>query len=204
MSGTTFDLPLLSLIRLALACFLTGTAVKLMDDYLDAPFDQMIGKRTWAAELKEAAFPYALAALSLGVAADPVWSITLFWASYAVGMRGDLIRPLSLGLTGWQEALVLAFLAHLLFGWQEMLSSWMAIFALQAIDDLRDQREDGLTGAGNWAVKWGTVETAIAAVLAVAVSAYLNLGKLVLVLLSSLLVVIIQESGAGTGGQTGD
>ena len=80
----------------------------------------------------------------------------------------------------------------------------MAIFALQAIDDQRDQREDGLTGAGNWAVKWGTVETAIAAVLAVAVSAYLNLGKLVLVLLSSLLVVIIQESGAGTGGQTGD
>ncbi|NLY51403.1 MAG: hypothetical protein GX063_00655 [Firmicutes bacterium] len=204
MSGAIFDLPMLSLIRSALACFFTGTAVKLMDDYLDAPFDQMIGKRTWAAELEEGALPYALAALSLGAAAHPVWSVTLFWASYTMGMRGDLTRPLSLGLTGWQEALILGLLAFLFFDWQEMLTSWTAIFALQAIDDLRDRREDRLTGAGNWAVKWGVVETALAAALAVAVSAYLDLLKLVLVLLGSLVVVIIQESGAGTGGQTGD
>jgi len=202
--GAIFDLSWLSLLRSAMACFFTGTAIKLMDDFIDVPCDRIIGKRTLAAELKEAALPYALAALSLGMTANPAWAVTLFWASYSIGMRGDLTRPLSLGLTGWQEALVLGLPAVLVFGWQEMVTSWAASFALQAMDDLRDQREDQLTGADNWAARWGTVETALAAVLAVTISAYLNLSKFVLVLLTGMVIVIIQESGTRTGGQACD
>ncbi len=200
MSGAIFDLPLPDLLRCALACFFTGTAIKLMDDYLDAPCDKMMGKKTWAAELEAAALPYALAALSLGVAAQPAWSITIFWASYALGMRGDLSRPLNLGLTGWQEALILALIAWLVFGWQESLTSWAAMFALQAVDDLIDQRQDRLTGAVNWALRWGSVETALACALAVTLLIYLHPLKLVLVFLISLAVAAVQERASRSEG----
>ncbi|MGI6567248.1 MAG: hypothetical protein GX341_08610 [Firmicutes bacterium] len=201
MSGATFNPSLVSLAGSALCCFFTGIAVKLMDDYLDAHFDQMAGKRTWAGELGEAALPYALAALSLGAAFNPAWSLTLFWASYAMGMRGDMTRPLSLGLTGWQEALVLGVFALLVFGWKEVFTSWGAIFVLQAIDDLRDEREDRLTSAGNWAVQWGVVETGLTGVLMAIILARLDLWKLVLVLSAGLVAAAVQESKAVGGGQ---
>ena len=105
MSGAIFS-GVAAYLRPFLASFFTGTAVKIMDDHIDTPLDALVGNRTWAAELKEAALPYALLALSLGFLAEPNWSATLFWASYAVGMRGDLNRPLALGLTGWQETAI--------------------------------------------------------------------------------------------------
>jgi len=131
-----------------------------MDDYLDGPLDRLIGKKTWAADLQEATLPYALLAFSLAVIAEPTWSITLFWASYAVGMRGDRLRPLPLGLTGWQEALLLGVLTLSAFGWKALVTSWAAIFSLQAVDDLLDsstrqdvrgcQLGDEMGSGGDW------------------------------------------------------
>lgn len=175
-----------------------------MDDYLDAPLDRLISKRTWAMDLQEAALPYALIALSLGIIADPLWSITLFWASYSIGMRGDLSRPLPLGLTGWQEGLFLGVLTLLLFGWKALLTSWAAIFSVQAIDDLLDQKQDRMSGAGNWAVRWGTVETCLAVAISVAILCYLDVMKLILVWINGLLVVSIQQYGARKEVKTGD
>ena len=167
-----------------------------MDDYLDASTDRMVGRRTWAAELEEAALPYALVALSLAVIAEPVWSVTLFWASYAVGMRGDLARCLPLGLKGWQEALLIGIIAGLAYGWKTTVSSLLAIFSVQAIDDLIDQEQDKMAGAGNWVLRWGTVETSLAAIIAVLILSCLDIIKLLLVLTNGLLVVIIHRYGA--------
>ena len=196
MCGGIFSITISSLIRPFLACFFTGTAVKIMDDYLDASTDRMVGRRTWAAELEEAALPYALVALSLAVIAEPVWSVTLFWASYAVGMRGDLARCLPLGLKGWQEALLIGIIAGLAYGWKTTVSSLLAIFSVQAIDDLIDQEQDKMAGAGNWVLRWGTVETSLAAIIAVLILSCLDIIKLLLVLTNGLLVVIIHRYGA--------
>ncbi|NMB11415.1 MAG: hypothetical protein GX977_03915 [Firmicutes bacterium] len=167
----------------------------MMDDFLDASLDSMIGKRTWTASLGEAALPYALVALSLAALAEPVWAVTLFWASYAVGMRGDLTRPLPLGLTGWQEALLLGMIAIWAFGWRTVFTSWAAIFSIQAIDDLLDRKQDKMTGAGNWATRWGVVETGLAATMIIILLGYLDIAKLVLVFITGLLVVRVQQLG---------
>lgn len=193
MFGGTFSIVIFPFLRPCLACFFIGTAIKIMDDYLDAPVDQIIGRQTWAAGLEEAALPYALLAVSLAVPAEPSWAITLFWASYAMGMRGDLTRPLPLGLRGWQEALVLGVISGLVFGWRATISSWLAIFTVQAIDDLMDQAQDKMTGAGNWASRWGMVETGLATIIAILILSCLDIAKLVLVLMNSFLVVGIQR-----------
>jgi hypothetical protein len=198
LSGGTFScgifsLGIFSFLRPFFACFFTGIAIKIMDDFLDASIDSMIGKRTWAASLDEAALPYALVALSLAAVAEPVWSITLFWASYAVGMRGDLTRPLPLGLTGWQEASLLGMIAILAFGWRTVFTSWAAIFSVQAIDDLLDRKQDKMSGAANWAIQWGVVETSLTASIVIIALGYLDIAKLVFVFATGPLVVKIQE-----------
>jgi 4-hydroxybenzoate polyprenyltransferase len=193
LSGGTFSVVILPFLRPWLACFFTGTAVKIMDDYLDTPVDRIIGRQTWAARLEEAALPYALLALSLAVIAEPIWAITLFWASYAMGMRGDMARLLPLGLRGWQEALVLGVISGLAFGWKVTISSWLAIFTVQAIDDLVDQQQDKMTGAGNWASRWGMVETGLATIIAILILSCLDIAKLVLVLMNSFLVLGVQR-----------
>lgn len=165
--------------------------IKMMDDYLDGPLDRLIGKKTWAADLQEATLPYALLAFSLAVIAEPTWSITLFWASYAVGMRGDRLRPLPLGLTGWQEALLLGVLTLSAFGWKALVTSWAAIFSLQAVDDLLDHQQDKMCGAANWATRWGVVETGLAAAIAIALLCYLDVIKLLLVSINGPLIVSI-------------
>lgn len=159
-------------------------AIKIMDDYIDAPWDALFGQTTWVAELKEAALPYALMALCLGCLADTTWAVTLFWASYVVGMRGDLKRPLALGLTGWQEATLAGVVIYLVSGGYALFTSWAAVFVMQCIDDLLDQSLDKLSGADNWATRWGRVEIGLSLVIVSTVLARLHPAKLILVLMS--------------------
>ncbi len=202
MSGAIFS-GVAAYLRPFLASFFTGTAVKIMDDHIDTPLDALVGNRTWAAELKEAALPYALLALSLGFLAEPNWSATLFWASYAVGMRGDLNRPLALGLTGWQETAIVGVVISPICGWQALLTSWAAVFSIQGIDDLIDQKTDKAAGADNWATRWGVIETSLLVAIAIGIVACLDVTKLVLVFGSCLLIIIILHYGARKRRQDG-
>ncbi|NLJ86419.1 MAG: hypothetical protein GX322_08260 [Firmicutes bacterium] len=203
MSGVTFSGVIASYLRPFLACFFTGLAIKIMDDYLDTAFESTLGV-TWAIQLKEAALPYALLFFSLGCLAEQQWSITLFWASYAVGMRGDLRRPLALGLTGWQETFALGVILSLVWDCQNVFTSWAAIFSLQGIDDLVDRKIDKLVGSDNWALRWGVVETSMMVIIVLTLLAYLDIAKLILVFLSSFLVIATQDWGTAKGGNSLD
>ncbi|NMB25612.1 MAG: hypothetical protein GX986_08775 [Firmicutes bacterium] len=202
MSGVIFN-GLATYLRLFVACLSTGIAIKIMDDYIDGPWDALIGQKTWAAGLKEAALPYALMALCLGCLADSTWAVTFFWASYAVGMRGDLIRPLALGLTGWQEVALAGVVIYLTCGGYAMFTSWAAIFVMQCIDDLLDQSLDRMSGAHNWATKWGKVEIGISLAIALVVLAQLHPVKLILALVSYALIAFLLRPKHSMGGEAG-
>lgn len=144
------------------AAFLTGLAVKLMDDFLDAPLDRCRGQHTIAQRLGSASLPYALIVLALGAALNPPWAVSLFLASYALGMAGDLGRRVPSGMTGYQEALLGLGACMLLFGLLRALAAFSVILAIQVADDLRDWKEDRLAGGGLITRRLGLIETTLA------------------------------------------
>ncbi|NLK08402.1 MAG: hypothetical protein GX316_06835 [Firmicutes bacterium] len=200
MSGAIFEGTLLNL-RPFLACVFAGFAIKIMDDYLDGPLDALVGKISWSTRLEKGALPYALMVFCLGVAADDGWAVTLFWASYALGMRGDLQRSLLSRLTGWQEIVLTGLCISAVYGSRALGTSWLAVFIVQAWDDLLDKDIDKLTGAHNWAIQWGSTETAISLVIAVSLLSLLHPVKLLLVLISYILITRLMRLLISTGGR---
>lgn len=174
-----------------LTCLLTGLAVKLMDDYLDAPCDRIAGRYTLACLWGRATLCYALVAFSLAVVTQAAWALSLFWASYVLGMGGDMRRSLPLGLSGWQESVLLSIVAVIALGWREVVTSFLAIFVVQAGDDLLDKGRDEKTGGRNLAVRWGRGETALVAVTAALACSFLDGMKLGMVLIAAPLISFV-------------
>ena len=203
MSGATFEWNPWFLL-LFTSTFFSGLAIKLMDDYLDIPWDTIIGRRTWAAKHQHAVLPYALMALCLACLANPFWAVSLFWASYMLGMRGDLNRALALGLTGWQEALITGALLYIIIGGSTLVTSVGAVFCIQSIDDLMDQRLDLASGSSNWATKWGKVELSLAVLIALGPLIYFQPTKVVMVMVNYPLINWILRPQRDEGGKASE
>lgn len=142
----------------------TGTAVRLMDDAVDGHGDcRDVGSgdddnfAPAASRLGEGArTAYALFSLAVGVAFSPVWTVTLFLASYTLGMASDAGRRLPTLMPAWLEMAAALCLSLLAYGWRETVSSVLAIGSIQALDDLLDRDRDRLEGRyGNWALVLG-------------------------------------------------
>ncbi|MGI6037616.1 MAG: hypothetical protein ACOYD6_05250 [Limnochordia bacterium] len=121
----------------------TGTAIKLMDDYLDEPTNT------------DGQVIYALLALSVGASLNPEAALSLFLAAYASGMISDLGRPLPLGLKGWQESLLVLSWGCYRFGWVQQLGALAIIMGIQLYDDLADYPWDRIQGYPNFVTLWG-------------------------------------------------
>ena len=142
-----------------LAALLTGVAVKVLDDFLDAAPED---RAAWA-------FPYGAAALAVAGALAPEVAAVLFLASYAVGMFGFPGRRMPSGLPAWVESCLAVGLGALLAGWGLTVVALAGVTALQCWDDVMDCREDRLVGQANLAARFGRVEIGTAgAALAVA------------------------------------
>lgn len=83
--------------------FLTGLAVRLVDDALDQEEDQEAGAVNLASSLGSAAVAYAGASLALAALLLPRHGPALFLAAYALGMAGSLTERLPTRLPGWIE-----------------------------------------------------------------------------------------------------
>lgn len=140
-----------------------GVAVKLLDDFMDLRSDAQYGVPSIAVRLGEATLPYAMLSLALGAAFDPRFGLSLFLASYAVGMASDLRRILPLGLTGWQESLGAFLLGVLFTGPLVQLWALSMMAFVQCVDDLQDVRRDDLCGSANLVRRWGLGEVRLAA-----------------------------------------
>ncbi len=150
---------LAGLVQTFLATLLTGVAVKILDDFLDAAPED---RAAWA-------FPYGAAALAVAGALAPKVATVMFLASYAVGMFGLPRQRMPSGLPAWVESCLAVGLAALLAGGRLAGAALAGMAAVQCWDDVMDWHEDGLVGQANLAARFGRVETGVAgAALAVA------------------------------------
>lgn len=85
--------------------------------------------------------PYALLLLSLAFMLDPVVSLSLFLASFAVGMAGELTARMPSGLYSYQESIIVVILGFI-FLKINMASSILIIVTIQLWDDFIDYDKD--------------------------------------------------------------
>lgn len=159
----------------------TGLSVKLMDDFLDEERDGIAGIRNWAQLLGRSIMAYSLLALAVATALNPAWAVSLFLASYAVGMAHEHGERLPSGLKSYQEAMLALAAGWFLFGPTEMVTSLVLVIFLQAVDDLRDWRQDRELGRQSLVTSLGPVEAVLLAGIMLVLSGSLDLPKTLVV-----------------------
>lgn len=103
--------------------------------------------------------PYSLLIFSIAASLYLSWAVTLFLASYAVGMANDPGRRLPSSMTAIQESTLAMAIGVFFFGWLEMITSLLLILVVQIVDDLMDERADLREGRWNIVRGYGRVET---------------------------------------------
>jgi 1,4-dihydroxy-2-naphthoate octaprenyltransferase len=161
MWPTMFEFPLT-----ALAVILCSCAVKLTDDFLDQEHDLSGGRANWAARLGPGTMVYALLLLALAASINTRISLSLYFASYIIGMFTDLGRILPSRLSGWQESVLVMIIGIILFDLRTMIFSLLFITAVQLIDDCIDIHSDRLCGQRNFACRLGVLECWLLAITA--------------------------------------
>lgn len=161
------------------ACIVTAVAccafaIKLADDYLDQEQDRLAGQANWTDILGIGTMFYAIFFISIAAAINSSISLSLFFASYIVGMFNDLHSRFPLGLTGWQESLLTLIISLTLFGWDITFFSLSFVIAVQLIDDCIDIKIDSNSGRRNFACRLGCMECSLAALLALLFAWWLN------------------------------
>ncbi|WP_018133352.1 hypothetical protein [Effusibacillus pohliae] len=172
---------------------LTGIAIKCMDDLLDAEYDQCVGRLTIAGKLGKAILPYALLLLGIGVFVAKEISLSLFLASYAIGMGYDLLERMPTRLPGWAEGLIAFGLGLLLAGPVMMVWSLLIMVTIQLLDDLVDIYKDTQSGQRNAAKRIGVVETTLLTLICLLAAVLVRPEESVLVLLATPIVHMILE-----------
>lgn len=158
----------------SLAVFLTGIVIKLTDDYLDQLIDKGNSDLSLSAKLKEAVLPYCLLVYSIALLLNYQITLAFFLAAYIVGMFGDLNRPLTFGLKGYQECLLVLIISIAFLGFRISLLAIIVMLIIQVIDDFIDLKEDKKRGSNNLVAKFGKIETGLALVILLCFALYLS------------------------------
>lgn len=134
---------------------LCSAAIKLLDDYLDRELDEISGEHNWINDLGVGVIAYSLPLLAVSVALQPQIGLTLFLASWTIGMYRDLHVRYPSRLRGWQESVLGVAVGVYFAGWRIMLCSLFIAGAVQLFDDVIDRYTDQTTGMRNLAHRWG-------------------------------------------------
>lgn len=156
-----------------------AASVKITDDFLDSCCDQHVGKKNLANAIGPGAMVYALLLMGLAAALNAALAVSLFLASYIVGMFNQLTQRMPTRLTGYQEAVIIFIGGLVLFGWRLAIFSILFILAVQLVDDCVDARLDGLIGRNNFAHRFGIIECCLLALLLL-LTAWMIVGNLFL------------------------
>jgi 4-hydroxybenzoate polyprenyltransferase len=152
----------------AVAC--CSAAVKLADDYLDREFDAIAGKTNWAEILGQGTMLYAMFLLALAAGINTTLSLSLFLASYVVGMFNSMREKFPSRLNGFQESLLALTVGMGLFGWNNMVFSFSFVLAVQLFDDYLDVHSDHLSGQRNLANRFGCLECLVLGLICIVVA----------------------------------
>lgn len=157
---------------LAVSC--CAFAVKLADDYLDQEYDKRAGRANFAYVLGKGTMFYAMLLMIIAAALNMKISLSLFLASYIVGMFNDFNTIFPLGLTGWQETSIILLLSSALFGIHLTSFALMIVTAVQLLDDCIDVSIDRRVGQRNFACRFGVFECLLTAILCLLASWWLG------------------------------
>ncbi|WP_018248987.1 hypothetical protein [Orenia marismortui] len=144
--------------------FLTGIVIKLMDDYLDQEIDRLNGRTTLAMRLDRAIVPYSLILLTFSILIDYQLTISLFWASYIVGM-GIGSDELPTGLKSYQEVIIMLIFGFLVLDSRLFLFSILIISFVQLTDDYIDYYLEEYINRGNFINYLGKIGTVLLSLL---------------------------------------
>lgn len=147
--------------EIIMATIFSGIAIKLMDDALDQELDIACSRFNWAEVLGPGTVAYAAVSLAIAAAINSPISLTLFFASYSIGMFNNLRQVLPTKLCGWQESVIIILTGTIFFSWEYMAFSLLFIMAVQLFDDFVDCKSDIIAGQRNFAVKFGRTECAL-------------------------------------------
>ncbi len=171
-----------------------AVAVKLMDDLLDGdvggPRDHdLVSRHETRALGAGGAAAYALGLGMVAAALNTEWAVTLFLASYAVGMLDDPLRRLPSRLPAGVESFLAILIGVSAYGWRSAVASLACIVLIQALDDLVDYRSDLQAGRRNWAVATVKFEVTLIAMIWFVIGLSLDWARLVASLLAVWLVM---------------
>ncbi|NLN17447.1 MAG: hypothetical protein GX182_09070 [Firmicutes bacterium] len=167
-----------SILAKYLCILLVGLAIKLMDDCLDEPMQDL------ADCCQQGAIAYALLALATAAAIASDTACSLFFAAYILGMAGDATRPLASRLRGWEESLLVLGIGLASVGWRPLLAATSTLAAVQLYDDFADVAVDARLGRVNLVRKWGYTECLLLLAISMATGALLNPLQTLLVFLA--------------------
>lgn len=186
-----------SLIISFVGILMTGLAIKIMDDFLDVEYDQCLGKKTLALRWGRASLPYGLFLLALGCAISLTYSLTLFFASYAVGMVHVWSEKMPTRLAAFIEMLGAFGTSIWLVGVMPAVWGVTMMATVQLLDDLFDIQKDAYTGQRNTVIRMGMVEATLLLLIFFFLSVLLDPMGTVYVLLAMPLVHMILELMGG-------
>lgn len=167
-----------------------GIVIKLMDDYIDQDIDKLAGQYNLFNLTHIRIMPYILLIFAIACSFDLNTSITLFFASYSLGMMQSIDTKMFTSLYSYQESILVIILGIFLFGFHDMLSSLFIIAFIHLIDDYLDCDKDK-NYKKNWVFILGKVEVIVLSIIFLLSALYLNIYKSVLVIIVAHPVVYI-------------
>lgn len=167
------------------AVFICAIAIKMIDDFLDYDHDKA-GKNYNSAEFLGKGSPvYAMLLFGIAVYLNPPLCLSLFLASYGIGMFHDLSVLFPSKLTGFQEFIFSFGVGVYLCGWNSMFFSFAFILAIQLIDDCIDAQIDQLSGRRNMAHHFGLFESYLLASISLLVSVWVDKDRFISVIIAT-------------------
>ncbi len=144
-----------------LGIFLIGLVIKLMDDFLDQDLDHLKEDFNFTFIFGRAVLPYSLVALILALSFNFNESVSLFAASYLIGMACDRNERLPSYLLAWQEGIFIFIMSIFLTSLVDSLAAINLILLAQFIDDFLDYKSDLFLQKKNYIHIFGTFNSII-------------------------------------------
>lgn len=144
-----------------LSFYLTGFVIKLMDDYLDQDLARLKEEWNFAEQIGRAILPYSLVIFIAAVYFNFEESVSLFAASYLVGMFYGAEDKLPSRLRGWQEGILVFLLSVYVTSLQNTVASLLLIILIQFVDDYLDYSSDLKCSRKNYIYSMGMINSVI-------------------------------------------
>ncbi len=171
----------------------TGMVIKMLDDMMDndCHYLKYLLKKHDKQTIYNTLLGYMLLLLCLGSILNYIYSSTLFVSAYVIGMFFDINMKMPSGLRVYQECIIYGAILFLIFSWQQVVSSFLIVWAIQLLDDILDHKKDKKLGIKNYVNRFGLVETILFCLMLLLCSYGLNWEKSLSVTLISLFIIMI-------------